>query len=64
MQKNPSSFTKMVESVPGLLHETIPPGAHTYQADVETAHRLIEDELYNSMLSYDHPRGDHVVPDP
>jgi len=125
--KNPSSFTKMVESVPGLLHETIPPGAHTYQADVETAHRLIEDELYeverfssrdnflkkaytyilwfntlrknsykeykspwnliqekdpsinpavvtmppifldelyNTMLSYDHPRGDHVVPDP
>jgi len=22
------------------------------------------DELYNTMLSYDHPRGDHVVPDP
>jgi len=25
---------------------TIPPGAHTWQADVETAHRLIEDEFY------------------
>ncbi len=32
--------------MPGLQHLTIPPAAHTYQADVETAHRLIEDEFY------------------
>lgn len=39
-------FTSVVESVEGLSHHTIPPAAHTYQADVETAHRLIEDEFY------------------
>ena len=27
-------------------HLRIPPGAHTYQSDVETVHRLIEDEFY------------------
>ena len=41
-----SAFTKTVQSVPGLTHQTIPPGAHTWQADVETVHRLIEDEFY------------------
>jgi len=40
-----SSFTKTVQKM-GLTHWTIPPAAHTYQADVETAHRLIEDEFY------------------
>ncbi|MBW2059278.1 MAG: hypothetical protein JRJ26_17460 [Deltaproteobacteria bacterium] len=44
--KSPSAFTLTVESIPGLQHHTIPPKAHTYQADVETAHRLIEDEFY------------------
>ena len=44
--KEPSTFTKTVESVEGLVHDTIPPGAHTYQADIETAHRIIEDEFY------------------
>lgn len=44
--KEPSIFTKTVESVKGLRHQTIPPGAHTYQADVETVHRLIEDEFF------------------
>ncbi len=44
--KHDSAFTQTVQAVPGLLHQTIPPGAHTYQADVETAHNLIEDELY------------------
>jgi transposase len=44
--RSPSLFTLVVESVPGLQHHTIPPRAHTYQADVETAHRLIEDEFY------------------
>lgn len=44
--KEDSKFTKMVESVPGLMHNRIPPAAHTWQADVETAHSLIEDEFY------------------
>jgi transposase len=44
--KEESAFTKTVHSVEGLTHHLIPPGAHTYQADVETAHGLIEDEFY------------------
>jgi len=44
--KEPSIFTKTVEAEKGLTHHTIPPGAHTYQADVETVHRLIEDEFF------------------
>jgi hypothetical protein len=44
--KEPSVFTKTVESVEGLIHDTIPPGAYTYQADVETVHGIIEDEFY------------------
>jgi len=43
--KEPSSFTVTVQAEKGLLHQTIPPGAHTYQADVETVHRIIEDEF-------------------
>ena len=31
----------------GSQHERIPPAAHTYQSDVETVHRLIEDEFYH-----------------
>lgn len=41
-----SAFTRTVEAVPGLTHTTIPPAAHTWQADVETVHGLIEDEFY------------------
>ena len=41
-----SSFTSLIESVEGLEHHTIPPRAHTWQADVETVHGLIEDEFY------------------
>ena len=44
--RHDSIFTKAVTSVPGLEHPTIPPSAHTWQADVETVHRLIEDEFY------------------
>ncbi len=44
--KNPSCFTRTVEKIPGLVHVTIPPAAHTWQADVETVHRTIEDEFY------------------
>jgi len=31
----------------GSQHERIPPGAHTFQSDVETVHRLIEDEFFD-----------------
>ena len=41
-----SVFTQTVQAVPGLRHVTIPPAAHTWQADVETVHRLIEEEFY------------------
>jgi len=44
--RDDSAFTHTVEAVKGLIHRTIPPGAHTWQADVETVHRLIEDEFY------------------
>jgi len=44
--KQESLFTKTVNQVEGLQHCTIPPGAHTYQSDVETVHRLIEDEFF------------------
>ena len=44
--KTVSAFTKAVEAVPGLEHHTIPPAAHTWQADVETVHNLIEDEFF------------------
>jgi hypothetical protein len=43
---NDSIFTKTVESFKGIAHTRIPPGAHTWQSDVETVHRLIEDEFY------------------
>ncbi len=43
---NDSSFTRAVQAVRGLTHVTIPPAAHTWQADVETVHGLIEDEFY------------------
>lgn len=44
--KNDSIFTQAIESVPGQVHRTIPPGAHRFQADVETVHNLIEIEFY------------------
>ncbi len=44
--KDDSLFTRTVQAIPGLQHTTIPPGAHTWQADVETAHNLIESEFY------------------
>ena len=43
--RDDSIFTRAVADA-GLQHKTIPPSAHTWQADVETAHRLIEDEFY------------------
>ena len=44
--KDSSSYTKAVESVPGQIHSTIFPGAHRFQADVETVHNLIEMQFY------------------
>ena len=44
--KDSSSYTKTVESAAGQSHSTIPPGAHRFQADIETAHNLIEMEFY------------------
>jgi transposase len=44
--KDSSSYTKAVERVAGQTHSTIFPGAHRFQADVETVHNLIEMEFY------------------
>ncbi len=44
--KEPSAYTIAVESVEGQIHQTIPPAAHTWQSDVETAHNLVEVEFY------------------
>ena len=41
-----SHFPNAVTSF-GSQHQRIPPAAHTYQSDVETVHRLIEDEFYD-----------------
>jgi len=43
----------------GSQHERIPPGAHTYQSDVETVHRLIEDEFFD-LESFRH-RADFMA---
>ncbi len=39
-------FTKIIECSLTSTHKTIPAGAKTYQSDVESSHRLIEDEFY------------------
>jgi transposase len=44
--KEPSAYTKTVESIPQQEHTTIFPGAHRMQADVETVHGLMETEFY------------------
>lgn len=44
--KEPSAYTKTVESLPRQEHTTIFPGAHRMQADVETIHGLMETEFY------------------
>ena len=43
---SPSHFPAAVTYF-GSQHERIPPAAHTYQSDVETVHRLIEDEFFD-----------------
>jgi transposase len=44
--KEPSAYTRIIESLPGQEHATIFPGAHRMQADVETVHGLMETEFY------------------
>ena len=44
--KEPSAYTKTIESIPRQEHATIFPGAHRMQADVETVHGLMETEFY------------------
>jgi len=51
--KEPSSYTRAVESLPGQIHNTIFPGAHRMQADVETVHGLMETEFYEIETFYD-----------
>ena len=40
-------------------HVRIPPAAHTYQSDVETVHRLVEDEFFD--LESFHSRADFLA---
>src|SRR6266478_737370 len=40
-------------------HVRIPPAAHTFQSDVETVHRLVEDEFFD--LESFHSRGDFLA---
>ena len=44
--KEPSAYTRTIELLPGQRHQTIYPGAHRMQADVETIHNLMEQEFY------------------
>lgn len=44
--KGPSAYTRSIESLPGQWHNTIFPGAHRMQSDVETVHNLMEMEFY------------------
>jgi len=50
-----SGFTKVIEDHNKMIHMFIPPGISTYNSDVETAHRLIEEEFYAYEIieSYD-----------
>jgi len=41
-----SAYTRRIESIPGQIHNTIFPGAHRMQADVETIHNLVEQEFF------------------
>jgi hypothetical protein len=45
-QGQPHGFKPTVESY-RLSHNFIPPSAHTYNSDVETVHRLCEDEFFD-----------------
>jgi len=59
MAKTPSPYTKTVEKIPGQRHATIPPAAHTFQADVETVHNLVEQEFYE--IEHFHDPDDFIA---
>ena len=44
--KSSSAYTRRIESITGQTHQTIYPGAHRMQADVETVHNLVEAEFF------------------
>lgn len=44
--KEPSAYTRRIEAIPGQIHNTIFPGAHRMQSDVETVHNLVEMEFF------------------
>ena len=44
--KEPSAYTRTIEALPGQWHNTIFPGAHRMQSDVETIHNLMGTEFY------------------
>lgn len=44
--KSSSAYTRRIESIPRQIHNTIFPGAHRMQADVETIHNLVEAEFF------------------
>lgn len=50
--KSDSLFTSVVNRY-DAKHYLIPPGAKTWQSDVETSHRLIEDEFYSYRIFND-----------
>jgi transposase len=52
--KNTSAYTKVIHSIKGQKHQTIIPGCHRMQADVETVHDIIEREFFEveSFTSY------------
>jgi hypothetical protein len=43
--KRRSAVTMVIEDDYNSIHNRIPPSANTYNSDVETFHRLIEDEI-------------------
>lgn len=45
-KKGMTAFTETIEVEYKMIHKTIPCSAHTWQSDVETVHRLIEDEFF------------------
>ena len=53
--KNPSCYTRTIESLEGQFHRTIFPGAHRMQSDVETIHNLMEMEFYEIEQFKDRP---------
>jgi transposase len=53
--RKPSAYTLAIQSVPGQIHMTIPPGAYRFQSDVETLHNLVEIQFYEIETFLDRP---------